>query len=236
MSLLEVDGLKAGYGDLTVVHGIDLTVDRGEMLTIIGPNGAGKSTFLKGIVGLADRKGGSVVLDGVEVTHVPPEEVIYEGICHVPQVDNVFPNLSVLENLKMGAWALEDATFEERVQAVYDRFPVLKDRPDQKAGTLSGGQQQMVAMGAALMLDPDLLILDEPSAGLAPQLVDDVFKKIVEINNQEGTAVLMVEQNARRALEESNRGIVLDLGEKEMEGSGAQLLDSNEVQELYLGT
>jgi ABC-type branched-subunit amino acid transport system ATPase component len=236
MSLLEVEDLKAGYGDLTVVHGIDLAVDRGEMLTIIGPNGAGKSTFLKGIVGLADRKGGTVVLDGVDVTDVPPEEVIYEGICHVPQVDNVFPNLSVLENLKMGAWALEDASFEERVQDVYDRFPVLEERPEQRAGTLSGGQQQMVAMGAALMLDPDLLILDEPSAGLAPQLVDDVFKKIVEINNQEGTAVLMVEQNARRALNESDRGIVLDLGEKEMEGTGAQLLDSNEVQELYLGT
>lgn len=236
MSLLEVDGLKAGYGDLTVVHGIDLTVARGEMLTIIGPNGAGKSTFLKGIVGLAERKGGSVVLDGVEITDVPAEEVIYEGICHVPQVDNVFPNLSVLENLKMGAWALEDATFEERVEDVYERFPVLEERPEQKAGTLSGGQQQMVAMGAALMLDPDLLILDEPSAGLAPQLVDDVFKKIVEINNEEGTAVLMVEQNARRALEESDRGIVLDLGKKEMEGTGAELLDSDEVQELYLGT
>jgi branched-chain amino acid transport system ATP-binding protein len=172
------------------------------------------------------------------VTEVPPEQKIYEGICHVPQSDNVFPNLSVLENLKMGAWALEDtdATFEERVEEVYDRFPVLEERPDQTASTLSGGQQQMVAMGAALMLDPDLLILDEPSAGLAPQLVDDVFRKITEINEQSETAVLMVEQNARRALKESDRGIVLDLGEPRMQGTGAELLESEEVQELYLGT
>lgn len=236
MSVLEVDNLEAGYGDLTVVHGVDLSVDRGEMLTIIGPNGAGKSTFLKGVVGLADRQGGRVVLNDTDITDSAPEDVIYEGICHVPQVNNIFQNLSVIENLKMGAWALEDATFEERVESVYDRFSVLEERPNQKAGTLSGGQQQMVAMCAALMLDPDLLILDEPSAGLAPQLVDDVFKKIVDINNQEDTAVLMVEQNARRALEDSDRGVVLNLGKKEMEGTGAELLDSDEVQELYLGT
>lgn len=235
MSLLKTEGLKIGYGELTVVHGVDLAVNKGEMMTIIGPNGAGKSTVLKGIVGLADNQGGKVFLDETEITDLPAEEVIYEGICHVPQVDNIFPNLSVLENLKMGAWALEEESFKNRVKEVYERFPVLEERPDQKAGTLSGGQQQMVAMGAALMLDPDLLILDEPSAGLAPQLVDSVFKKIVEINNEEDTAVLMVEQNARRALEESDRGIVLDLGEKKMEGTGAKLLESDEVQELYLG-
>jgi len=239
MTLLDVSGLEAGYGDLMIVHDVDLEVASDEMVTIIGPNGAGKSTLLKSIVGLLTIKSGSVTLGGNDITGLPPEEVIYKGICHVPQTDNIFPSLTVLENLKMGAWALGesdlDADFEERVQEVYERFPVLEDRPDQKAGTLSGGQQQMVAMGAALMLDPDLLILDEPSAGLAPQLVDEMFEKISEINDT-GKAVLMVEQNARRALEESDRGIVLDMGENRMEGTGSELLDSPEVAELYLGT
>ncbi len=237
MTLLEISGLEAGYGDLKVVHGVDMTVDADEMVSIIGPNGAGKSTLLKSIVGLTDIDAGTIELDGENITGVAPEEVIYHGICHVPQVDNIFPNLTVLENLKMGAWALGDSevAFEDRVQEVYERFPVLEQRPDQTAGTLSGGQQQMVAMGAALMLNPDLLILDEPSAGLAPQLVDDVFEKIVEIQDESDTAVLMVEQNARRALGESDRGLVLDLGEKRMEGTGTELLDSDEVQELYLG-
>jgi len=239
MTLLDVSGLEAGYGDLMIVHDVDLEVASDEMVTIIGPNGAGKSTLLKSIVGLLNIESGTVTLDGNDITGLPPEEVIYRGICHVPQTDNIFPSLTVLENLKMGAWALGesdlDADFEERVQEVYERFPVLEDRPDQKAGTLSGGQQQMVAMGAALMLDPDLLILDEPSAGLAPQLVDDMFEKISEINDA-GKAVLMVEQNARRALEESDRGIVLDMGENRMEGTGSELLDSPEVAELYLGT
>jgi len=232
-----MSGLESGYGDLKVIHGVDMAVENDEMVTIIGPNGAGKSTLLKSIVGLTDIKSGTIELNGEDITGVAPEEVIYHGICHVPQMDNIFPNLTVLENLKMGAWALgdTDVAFEDRVQEVYERFPVLEDRPDQQAGTLSGGQQQMVAMGAALMLDPELLILDEPSAGLAPQLVDDVFEKITEIRVESDTAVLMVEQNARRALQESDRGIVLDLGEKRMEGAGEKLLDSDEVQELYLG-
>lgn len=239
MTLLEVSGLESGYGDLMIVHDIDLEVTSDEMVSIIGPNGAGKSTFLKSIVGLLNIKSGTVTLDGKNITGLPPEEVIYEGICHVPQTENIFPNLTVLENLKMGAWALEesdlDAGFDERVQDVYDRFPVLEKRPDQTAVTLSGGQQQMVAMGAALMLDPDLLILDEPSAGLAPHLVDEVFEKIVDIN-ESGTAILMVEQNARRALRESDRGVVLDQGENRFEGTAESLLDSEEVAELYLGT
>jgi branched-chain amino acid transport system ATP-binding protein len=239
MTLLDVSGLESGYGDLMIVQDVDIDVASDEMVAIIGPNGAGKSTLLKSIVGLLNIQSGSVSLDGKDITGLPPEEVIYEGICHVPQMDNIFPSLTVLENLKMGAWALDesdlDADFEDRVQEVYERFPVLEERPDQTAGTLSGGQQQMVAMGAALMLDPDLLILDEPSAGLAPQLVDDVFEKIVDIN-ESGTAILMVEQNARRALRESDRGIVLDQGENRFEGTAESLLDSEEVAELYLGT
>jgi branched-chain amino acid transport system ATP-binding protein len=237
VTLLEISGLESGYGDLMVINGADMAVETDEIVSIIGPNGAGKSTLLKSIVGLTTIEAGSTRLNGEDITGVPPEDVIYHGICHVPQVDNIFPNLTVLENLKMGAWALggTDVAFEDRVRKVHERFPVLEERPDQRAGTLSGGQQQMVAMGAALMLDPDLLILDEPSAGLAPQLVDDVFEKITEIREESDTAVLMVEQNARRALAESDRGLVLDLGEKRMEGTGAELLDSREVQELYLG-
>lgn len=235
MSLLEVDGLESGYGDLTIVHDVDLEVKRDEMVAIIGPNGAGKSTLLKSISGLLTVQSGTVTFDGQDITGMPPEEVIYKGLSHVPQSDNIFPSLTVLENLKMGAWSLTDNDdFEERVAEVYDRFPILENRVSQRAGTLSGGQQQMVAMGAVLMLDPDLLILDEPSAGLAPQLVDDVFEKIVEIN-EAGTAILMVEQNARRALEEASRGIVLDQGENRFEGTGAELLETDEVLDLYLG-
>lgn len=234
MTLLEISDLESGYGDLMIVHDVDLQVGSDEMVAIIGPNGAGKSTLLKSIVGLLNIKSGTITFKGEDITRLAPEDVIYEGICHVPQSDNVFPNLTVRENLMMGAWTLDNDEFEERVESVYERFPILEERPNQPARTLSGGQQQMVAMGAALMLDPDLLLLDEPSAGLAPQLVDDVFEKIVDIN-ESGTAILMVEQNARRALKESDRGIVLDQGENRFEGTAESLLDSKEVAELYLG-
>ncbi|MFC6864605.1 ABC transporter ATP-binding protein [Halomicroarcula sp. GCM10025817] len=236
MTFLEAKNLKSGYGDAIIVNGASLEMEDGEMVTIIGPNGAGKSTFLKTIVGLLRVREGTVTFQGEDVTDVPADEAIDYGMCFVPQVDNVFPNLTVMENLKMGAWSLEDDdVFESRLEGVYERFPELENRTTTLAGNLSGGQQQMVAMGAGLMLDPDLLILDEPSAGLAPDLVDDMFEKISEIND-DGTSVLMVEQNARRALSESDRGIVLDMGESRMEGTGAELLDSEEVAELYLGT
>ena len=233
---LEATNLESGYGDAIIVNGASLEMEDGEMVTIIGPNGAGKSTFLKTIVGLLRVRQGSVVFQGDDITDVTADEAIDYGMCFVPQADNVFPNLSVLENLRMGGWSLDDeAVFEQRIQHVYERFPELEARTHALAGNLSGGQQQMVAMGAALMLDPDLLILDEPSAGLAPDLVDEMFEKVAEINDG-GTSVLMVEQNARRALEESDRGIVLDMGESRMEGTGKELLDSEEVAELYLGT
>jgi branched-chain amino acid transport system ATP-binding protein len=233
---LEATDLVSGYGDAIIVDGASLEMREGEMVTIIGPNGAGKSTFLKTIVGLLRVREGRVVFQGEDVTDLSAEEAIEHGICFVPQTDNVFGNLTVRENLKMGGWSLaDDAVFEARVQEVYDRFPELERRVDTPANNLSGGQQQMVAMGAGLMLDPDLLILDEPSAGLAPDLVDDMFEKITEIN-ESGTSILMVEQNARRALEESDRGVVLDMGEDRLEGTGAELLESEEVAELYLGT
>jgi branched-chain amino acid transport system ATP-binding protein len=233
---LEAHDIVSGYGDAIIVDGASIEMEEGEMVTVIGPNGAGKSTFLKTIVGLLRVREGRVRFDGEDVTDLSAEEAIEHGMCFVPQVDNVFPNLTVKENLKMGGWSLDDdAVFESRVQDVYERFPELADRPDALAGNLSGGQQQMVAMGAGLMLDPDLLILDEPSAGLAPDLVDEMFEKITEINDS-GTSVLMVEQNARRALEESDRGVVLDMGESRLEGTGSELLGSEEVAELYLGT
>jgi branched-chain amino acid transport system ATP-binding protein len=233
---LEASNLKSGYGDAIIVDGASLEMSEGEMVTIIGPNGAGKSTFLKTIVGLLRVREGRVDFQGQEITDLSADEAIDHGICFVPQVDNIFGNLTVRENLKMGGWSLDDDDeFAARVAEVYDRFPELEDRPDALASNLSGGQQQMVAMGAGLMLDPDLLILDEPSAGLAPELVDEMFEKITEIN-ESGTSILMVEQNARRALEESDRGVVLDMGESRMEGTGAELLDSPEVAELYLGT
>ena len=233
--LLDVSGVTSGYGDVVVVDDCDLAVDRGEMVTVVGPNGAGKSTLLKTVVGLLAVREGSVTFDGDDITDFSAEETIYEGICYVPQSDNVFPSLTVRENLRMGAWALADGSFDERVERVYDRFPILRERTDQRVGTMSGGQQQMVAMGAAMMLDPELLVLDEPSAGLAPQVIDDVFERIVDIN-ESGTTVLMVEQNARRALRESDRGVVLDVGTDRFEGTGEELLDSEEVAELYLGS
>nr|WP_284011446.1 ABC transporter ATP-binding protein [Halomicroarcula sp. YJ-61-S] len=234
--LLEAHELKSGYGDAIIVDGASLEMEHGEMVTIIGPNGAGKSTFLKTIVGLLRVREGSVVFQGEDITTISADEAIDYGMCFVPQVDNIFPNLTVMENLKMGAWSLtDDADFDRRVQAVYERFPELRDRTGTLTGNLSGGQQQMVAMGAGLMLDPDLLILDEPSAGLAPDLVDQMFDKISEINDA-GTSVLMVEQNARRALEESDRGVVLDMGDSKLQGTGKELLESEEVAELYLGT
>jgi len=236
--LLELDDVVSGYGDAIIVHGVDMSVADGEMVTIIGPNGAGKSTLLKTVVGVVQARDGSITFDGADITGLPPEDVVEHGICYVRQNDNIFPNLSVMENLKMGAWPAQGEEwfdFEERLKEVYRQFPVLEERTDQPAGALSGGQQQMVAMGTATILDPDLLVLDEPSAGLAPQLVEEVFEKVVAINDA-GTTVLMVEQNARTALESSDRGVVLDMGEDRFEGTGEELLNSDEVAELYLGT
>jgi branched-chain amino acid transport system ATP-binding protein len=236
--LLEARDIVSGYGDARILDGVDLSVADGEMVCIIGPNGAGKSTLLKTVVGIVDTWEGEVEFAGEDITDLPPERVVDHGICYVPQDDNVFGDLTIRENLRMGAWAAEGEDwfdFDDRVEAVYEQFPVLRERLSQRAGSLSGGQQQMVAMATALMLDPDLLILDEPSAGLAPKLIDDVFERIAEINDA-GTPILMVEQNARRALRESDRGVVLDMGQNHIEGTGQDLLDSEEVAELYLGT
>jgi branched-chain amino acid transport system ATP-binding protein len=233
MSRMEIDGLDAGYGDLQILEDVDLTVDDGEYVTIVGPNGAGKSTVMRTVFGLTTHMGGSIRFDGAEITGLRPEEIIRRGVVYVPQEDNTFPSLSVRENLEMGAFILDEVP-EERLQAVYDRFPILRERESQTAGRMSGGQQQMVAMGRALMLDPDLLLLDEPSAGLAPDLVTDMFDRIDAINDG-GTAILMVEQNAKEALRRCDRGYVLVQGQNRFVDTGEALLENEQVRQEFLG-
>ncbi|WP_336338587.1 ABC transporter ATP-binding protein [Haloarcula brevis] len=234
MALLEARGVVSGYGDAEILHGVDIDVGAEEIVTIIGPNGAGKSTLMKAIYGLIDCWAGRVTFDGTDITDLRADEVTEQGLCYVPQRENVFPTLTVRENLEMGAYIDADVS-EADFQDAFERFPVLRERQNQKAGTMSGGQQQMLALSSALMLDPELLLVDEPSAGLAPDLVDDMFDRLVRIRDETETAILMVEQNARQALSVSDRGYVLDMGENEFAGSGQDLLDSDEVGELYLG-
>jgi branched-chain amino acid transport system ATP-binding protein len=232
-SLLQVEDLDAGYGDLKILGSVDMNVEDGEYVTIVGPNGAGKSTVMKSIFGLTNHMGGTVEFEGNDITGQMPEEIIHLGLGYVPQSDNIFSSLSVLENLEMGAYILDEVP-QERLDEVFDRFPILEERKGQKAGTMSGGQQQMLAMGRALMLDPDLLMLDEPSAGLAPELVDDMFDRIDRIN-EAGTAVLMVEQNAKEALRRCDRGYVLVQGQNRFMDSGGALLNDQQVRQEFLG-
>ncbi len=231
--MLQVTDLDAGYGDFQVLSGVDLTAEDGEYVTIVGPNGAGKSTVMKSVFGLTTYMGGRIEFQGTEISDKRPEEIITHGIGYVPQTDNVFPSLTVRENLEMGAYILDEVP-EDALAAVFDRFPILDERQEQKAGTMSGGQQQMVAMGRALMLDPDLLLLDEPSAGLAPDLVEDMFDRVDAINDG-GTAILMVEQNAKEALRRCDRGYVLVQGENRYVDDGETLLADEQVRRDFLG-
>ncbi len=233
MSLLAIRGLDAGYGDLQVLTDIDLDVAEGEYVAIVGPNGAGKSTVMRSVFGLTEHMGGEIVFEGENISGLDPEEIITRGLNYVPQNENVFAGLSVEENLEMGAYVLDEFP-EERLENVYERFPILRERDDQTAGSLSGGQRQMLAMGRALMLDPDLLLLDEPSAGLAPDLVDETLDNIDRINDA-GTAVLIVEQNAKETLRRCDRGYVLVGGENRHEDTGETLLNDREVREDFLG-
>ncbi|CDK40096.1 Branched-chain amino acid transport ATP-binding protein LivF (TC 3.A.1.4.1) [Halorubrum sp. DM2] len=232
-AILRIRDLDAGYGDLQILSDVVLDVADEEYVTIVGPNGAGKSTVMKTVFGLTTHMGGTVEFEGEPIHGLAPEQIIREGIGFVPQNDNVFPGLSVRENLEMGAYILDEVP-EDQIEAVYDRFPILRERSEQKAGTLSGGQRQMVAMGRALMLDPDLLLLDEPSAGLAPDLVSDMFDRIDRIN-ESGTAVLMVEQNAKEALRRCDRGYVLVNGGNRYTDRGDVLLADEDVRRDFLG-
>jgi len=232
-SLLAVRDLDAGYGDLQILTDVDLDVRDGEYVTIVGPNGAGKSTVMKSVFGLTSLMGGTIEFNGSDITGTKPEDIIYEGLGYVPQNDNIFTSLSVQENLEMGAYILDEVP-QDAIEEIYDRFPILRERKGQKAGTMSGGQRQMLAMGRALMLDPDLLLLDEPSAGLAPDLVDDMFDRIDGIND-DGTAILMVEQNAKEALGRCDRGYVLVDGKNRYEDTGDALLADEQVRQDFLG-
>ena len=233
MSLLEVSNVVAGYGETEILHGVSIAVGEGQIVTIIGPNGSGKSTLLKTIFGLVSPKKGQVRFHEEDITGMAPEVVVRKGLCYVPQSSNVFPSLSINENLEMGAFVRTD-DFRQRLEEVYDLFPDLAGRRKSRAGTLSGGQRQMLALARALMLDPVLLLLDEPSAGLAPNLVNSVFEKILGINSA-GVAILLVEQSAREALGLSSWGYVLASGQNQLEDRGENLLKNPEVVKLYLG-
>ena len=233
--VLHAEGLTAGYvPEVDILTGVDAEVREGEIVTIVGPNGAGKSTLLKCVFGLLPPRTGRVLLRGEDITGERPHVITRRGMSYVPQLDNVFPTLTVEENLEMGAIAGRDASRAERMDAMYELFPRLAERRRQPAGTMSGGERQMVAMARALMPSPDVLLLDEPSAGLAPAFVDAIFDQVLEVNRV-GVTVLMVEQNARRALAMSHRGYVLDLGSNRFEGPGRELLEDPKVAELYLG-
>ena len=233
--VLHAQDLVAGYiPEVNILNGCDLEVRAGEFVGIIGPNGAGKSTLLKAILGMCKIRSGSITLNGQDITGRKAHELVPLGVGYVPQTKNVFPSLTVKENLEMGCF-LKPSVFKERFAYVAAMFPKLADRAAQRAGALSGGERQMVAMGRALMLEPKVLLLDEPSAGLSPALQDEVFVQCRTINAA-GVAILMVEQNARRCLQVVNRGYVLDQGRNAYTGTGRELLGDPNVIELYLGT
>ena|SRR2546422_1796341 len=267
MPLLEVRDLYAGYGETEILHGISAAVDYGEVVTIIGPNGAGKSTLIKVVIGILKPTRGTVRFRESEIGGANPEDLVTKGLAYVPQNRNIFPSLTVLENLEMGAITrrpgalhranelakkavlelvrrakaaegtttrLSDREFRARIDHISEIFPNLKPKMRHRAGTLSGGEQQMVALGKALVLDPLLLLIDEPSAGLAPKFQSMIFEKVREIN-EHGAAIVLVEQNARKALALADRGYVLEMGRNRYEGSGASLLADPEVGRLYLG-
>lgn len=234
MKLLEVNDLYAGYGGgIDILNSVSLYVENGEIVTIVGPNGAGKSTVMKAIFGLIQVRKGTVYYEDRDITRLRPDLVVRKGICYVPQEHNVFSSLTVKENLEMGAFVRND-DFSDQIDMVFDLFPPLKDKHKRLAGVLSGGERQMVAIGRALMLDPKVLLLDEPSAGLSPLFIEHIFERIVEINSR-NVSILMVEQNARDALAFSHRGYILAMGTNRHEDTGSGLLCNPEVAEMFLG-
>jgi ABC-type branched-subunit amino acid transport system ATPase component len=232
-AMLSTEDLVAGYiPDSDVLNGVSIRVTEGEVVTVIGPNGAGKSTLIKTIFGLLAPRSGRVLFRGEEISGRRPHDITRRGLSYVPQLDNVFPTLTVEENLEIGS--PDRSRVDEQIARMYELFPRLGERRGQDAGTMSGGERQMLAMARALMPEPRVLLLDEPSAGLAPAFVETVFEQVKRIN-EAGVTVVMVEQNARRALAMSDRGYVLDLGRNRFQGSGRDLLDDEEVARLYLG-
>jgi neutral amino acid transport system ATP-binding protein len=233
-ALLEIRNLKAEVAGKQIIDGMNLVLSKGEVHAIMGPNGAGKSTLIKAIIGLVKIRGGSITLRGEEISDLPPHRIVRRGLSYVPQLANVFPSLSVEENLELALVGAAKNDLRARREEMYELFPQLEPARKRQAGVLSGGQRQMLAMARALMPRPQVLLLDEPSAGLAPAYVTLVFEKVVEIR-EAGVTVLVVEQNARRALGLSDRGYVLELGQNRFEGRGEELLANETVVELYLG-
>ena len=235
MALLEIKGVDASYGRVQALRGVTLEVDAGEIVALIGSNGAGKTTTLRTISGLMHPAKGTITFNGKDITHTEPQKIVDLGICHSPEGRRLFTRMSVLDNLRMGAYTRSNtAEIKKDMERVFELFPRLKERAHQITGTLSGGEQQMCAMGRALMAEPKVLMLDEPSLGLAPILVQTIFDIVREINSQ-GTPVLLVEQNAHKALEVAHRGYVLETGVIVQTGTGKELLESEEIQKAYLG-
>ena len=234
MIILQAENITAGYTtEVNILSDVGIQLKSGQIVSVIGPNGAGKSTLLKTIFGILKPTTGKIRLKDEDITGLKPDKVANKGISYVPQVDNVFPSLTIQENLEMGAF-IRDDDYSQRLNEIYDLFPILGDRRKQKAGQLSGGQRQMVAMGRALMVDPQVLLLDEPSAGLSPKLVEMIFEKIIEVNKT-GVSMIIVEQNAREALKMADHGYVLAMGRNVLDDTGDALLANEEVGRLYLG-
>lgn len=235
MALLEIKNLEVYYGVICALKGIDFEVNEGEIVTLIGANGAGKTTTMQSVVGLIPKRSGTVTFDGKDITHTPCHKIVHLGMTQVPEGRRIFQELTVYENLLMGAYSIKDTSgFKNDLEAVYTRFPRLAERRNQVSGTLSGGEQQMLAMGRAIMSHPKLLMLDEPSMGLSPLLVDQVFDIIRDIN-KDGTTILLVEQNAGKSLAISDRAYVLENGKIVLSGTGKELSESEMVKKAYLG-
>ncbi|MBR4873340.1 MAG: ABC transporter ATP-binding protein [Clostridia bacterium] len=235
MAMLEVKNLEVYYGVICALKGIDFEVNQGEIVTLIGANGAGKTTTMQSVVGLIPKRSGTITFDGHDITKTPCHKIVHYGMTQVPEGRRIFQELTVYENLLMGAYSVKNqSNFAEEIEAIYDRFPRLKERRNQIAGTLSGGEQQMLAMGRAIISHPKLLMLDEPSMGLSPLLVDQVFEIIKDIN-RDGTTILLVEQNAGKSLAISDRAYVLENGKIVLTGTGKELSESEMVRKAYLG-
>ena len=234
MAFFEGNNMTGGYGKgPDIINSCSVNVDRGEIVSILGPNGAGKSTAMKAMLGLLNLKSGSVIINGKNISHLSPQDRVKEGISFVPQNKNVFAGMSVKENLEMGAFLVDD-DFKTIIEEIYNLFPVLKEKKDQLVGELSGGQRQQVALGRALMIKPSVLMLDEPTAGVSPIIMDELFDRIIEISKR-GISILMVEQNAKQALNIADKGFVLTQGVNKFSGTGISLLSNPEVRKSFLG-
>ncbi len=236
MTFLVIKDIVSGYSkELNILDGVSMRVEKGQMVSIIGPNGAGKSTVLKTIFGILQAREGQVIFKGEDVTNTPPAELLKKGVSLVPQGRNLFPLMTVRENLELGAYIKTDKNeIEQGIKRVYDMFPILEERKNQKAGTLSGGEMQMLEMGRAMLLNPQIMLIDEPSLGLSPKMAHEVFNKIEEINKR-GTSILIVEQNADRSLRMSDYAYVIETGKNKYEGPAEQIRNDDEIKRLYLG-